>query len=193
MEEKAVAELDPVLTKTGFTKAVEMIYEDMGIQMAKTLGVEKFGGNVQTSGVKKVGYSYWCTANKDMYRCKVENSLNYIDDTYFDAFSNASLLGKLQNLFIGYSRYKYKKISIRVTPVINPNFSTIAVYNCGIVRLSEYLEGGDIISALIYDTEAELCSINKYNNNSVTIEYIRNSSSATPVSNFNIDLIIGFN
>lgn len=98
MKEKAVAELDPVLTKAGFTKAVEMIYEDMGSNMAKTLGVEKFGGNVQTAGVKKAGYSYWCTANKDMYLCKTENSLNYIDNSYFEAFSNASLLGKLQNL-----------------------------------------------------------------------------------------------
>ncbi|WP_297638870.1 hypothetical protein, partial [uncultured Clostridium sp.] len=69
-----------------------------GHRMAQIQGVEKFGGDVQTPGVKKVGYSYWCTANKDFYICKVENSLNYIDNAYFDAFSNASLLGKLQNL-----------------------------------------------------------------------------------------------
>ncbi|MGL5314689.1 MAG: hypothetical protein ACRC92_15670, partial [Peptostreptococcaceae bacterium] len=69
-----------------------------GHRMAQIQGVEKCGGDVQTPGVKKVGYSYWCTANKDFYVCKVENSLNYIDDAYFDAFSNYSLLGKLQSL-----------------------------------------------------------------------------------------------
>lgn len=69
-----------------------------GHRMAQILGVEDFGGDVQISGVKKVGYSYWCTANKEMYKCKVENSLNYIDEAYFDAFSNSALLGKLQNL-----------------------------------------------------------------------------------------------
>lgn len=69
-----------------------------GHRMAQIQGVEKCGGDVQTPGVKKVGYSYWCTANKDFYVCKVENSLNYIDDAYFDAFSNVSLLGKLQIL-----------------------------------------------------------------------------------------------
>ncbi|MGL5349084.1 MAG: hypothetical protein ACRDA0_00690, partial [Cetobacterium sp.] len=69
-----------------------------GYRMAQIQGVENFGGDVQTPGVKKAGYSYWCTANKDFYVCKVENSLNYIDNNYFDAFSNAALLGKLQNL-----------------------------------------------------------------------------------------------
>ena len=69
-----------------------------GHRMAQIQGVEKFGGDVQTPGVKKVGFSYWCTANKDFYVCKVENSLNYIDNAYFDAFSNAALLGKLKNL-----------------------------------------------------------------------------------------------
>ncbi|MGL5901564.1 MAG: hypothetical protein ACRCZO_02675, partial [Cetobacterium sp.] len=69
-----------------------------GHRMAQSLGVEKFGGDVQTAGTKKVGYAYWCTVNKDMYICKVENSLNYIDASYFEAFSNNALLGKLNNL-----------------------------------------------------------------------------------------------
>ena len=69
-----------------------------GHRMAQIQGVENFGGDVQTPGVKKAGYSYWCAANKDFYVCKVENSLNYIDNAYFDAFSNAALLGKFKNL-----------------------------------------------------------------------------------------------
>ncbi|MEG1942025.1 MAG: hypothetical protein RR191_06240, partial [Cetobacterium sp.] len=79
-----------------------------GHRMAQILGVEDFGGDVQNSGVKKVGYSYWCTANKEMYKCKVENSLNYIDEAYFDAFSNAALLGKLKNLLKFKEVYTYK-------------------------------------------------------------------------------------
>ncbi|MGL5931936.1 MAG: hypothetical protein ACRCY7_03375 [Cetobacterium sp.] len=74
-----------------------------GHRMAQSLGVEKFGGDVQTAGTKKVGYAYWCTVNKDMYICKVENSLNYIDAAYFEAFSNNALLGKLNNLIESYS------------------------------------------------------------------------------------------
>lgn len=70
-----------------------------GHRMAQIQGVEKFGGDVQIAGTKKVGYAYWCTVNKDMYICKVENSLNYIDAAYFEAFSNNALLGKLNNLF----------------------------------------------------------------------------------------------
>ncbi|WP_257164516.1 hypothetical protein, partial [Cetobacterium somerae] len=64
--------------------------------------------------------SYWCTANKDFYVCKVENSLNYIDSAYFDAFSNYSLLGKLQNLDDGINSFRqfdtvfYKGISIDI-------------------------------------------------------------------------------
>ncbi|WP_330111830.1 hypothetical protein VSU16_03545 [Cetobacterium somerae] len=186
---------EPAFNKnTAFNKNFGVAQNEVleGSKLAEIYGIEP-GGNLNNTNLKVAGKAYYCTANKKTYKCIANTSINYADAAYFEEISNNDLLGKLQNLFIGYSRYKYKKISIRVTPVINPNFSTIAVYNCGIVRLSEYLEGGDIISALIYDTEAELCSINKYNNDSVTIEYIRNSSSATPVSNFNIDLIIGFN
>lgn len=79
-----------------------------GHRMAQSLGVGKFGGDVQTAGTKKVGYAYWCTVNKDMYICKVENSLNYIDAAYFEAFSNNALLGKLNNL--------EKQEAITITP-----------------------------------------------------------------------------
>ncbi|MCQ9627780.1 hypothetical protein HS141_12690, partial [Cetobacterium somerae] len=91
---KAATSEIPGIVKYGTEAATAL----EGHRMAQIQGVEKCGGDVQTPGVKKVGYSYWCTANKDFYVCKVENSLNYIDSAYFDAFSNYSLLGKLQNL-----------------------------------------------------------------------------------------------
>ena len=95
-----------------------------GHRMAQILGVEDFGGDVQISGVKKVGYSYWCTANKEMYKCKVENSLNYIDGAYFDAFSNAALLGKLQNLSI----FKTNVLTPVLTASSDPNAKVGDVY-----------------------------------------------------------------
>ncbi|MGL5460426.1 MAG: hypothetical protein ACRDBY_12500 [Cetobacterium sp.] len=106
-----------------------------GHRMAQIQGVEKFGGDVQTPGVKKVGFSYWCTANKDFYVCKVENSLNYIDNAYFDAFSNAALLGKLQNLS--------KETSASV--YIEPTFSGAPTRTASVFRK------GSIVTLVVHD------------------------------------------
>ncbi|MGL4954085.1 MAG: hypothetical protein ACRC4Y_01235, partial [Cetobacterium sp.] len=104
---------DKFSKNTAFNKNYGVVSGEVleGHRMAQIQGVEKCGGDVQTPGVKKVGYSYWCTANKDFYVCKVENSLNYIDSAYFDAFSNYSLLGKLQNLFYSYGSAFIKESS----------------------------------------------------------------------------------
>lgn len=108
-----------------------------GHRMAQIQGVEKCGGDVQTPGVKKVGYSYWCTANKDFYVCKVENSLNYIDSAYFDAFSNYSLLGKLQNL-------AYIE-TIRAIPIVSIGNLDIRAYIFNnMVFISSYLDTGSL-------------------------------------------------
>lgn len=97
MEEKAVAELDPILTKAGFTKAVEMIYEDMGLNLSKNLGIE-YGGVLNNTNAKVAGKGYYDTANKKIYKCTANTSINYADAAYFIEVSNNDLLGKLQNL-----------------------------------------------------------------------------------------------
>lgn len=116
-----------------------------GHRMAQIQGVEKFGGDVQTPGVKKVGFSYWCTANKDFYVCKVENSLNYIDNAYFDAFSNAALLGKLQNLSA--TKSITNTFNQTVAGVLAAEFVITAVKVGNVVTLNLYMTplgtGGD--------------------------------------------------
>lgn len=64
----AAAGKEPKFDKNGaFNKNFGVLQNEVleGHRMAQIQGVEKCGGNVQTPGVKKVGYSYWCTANKD--------------------------------------------------------------------------------------------------------------------------------
>ncbi|MGL5278543.1 MAG: hypothetical protein ACRC8M_05585 [Cetobacterium sp.] len=69
-----------------------------GKNMAKILGVEDYGGILNTSDLKKAGWAYYCTQNKYIYECLSDTRLNYADAEFFEPLSNKSLLGKLKNL-----------------------------------------------------------------------------------------------
>ena len=69
-----------------------------GAKLAETLGLE-YGGIVNNNSAKVAGKAYYCTANKAIYKCIQNTSLNYIDANYFEGLSNDKLLGKLQNLY----------------------------------------------------------------------------------------------
>ena len=68
-----------------------------GAKLAETLGLE-YGGIVNNNNAKVAGKAYYCIANKAIYKCIQNTSLNYIDANYFEGLSNDKLLGKLQNL-----------------------------------------------------------------------------------------------
>ncbi|MGL6113494.1 MAG: hypothetical protein ACRC1R_00505 [Cetobacterium sp.] len=71
-----------------------------GSKLAEILGIE-YGGVLNNTNAKVAGKGYYDTANKKIYKCTANTSINYADAGYFIEVSNNDLLGKLQNLCIG--------------------------------------------------------------------------------------------
>ncbi|WP_298066256.1 hypothetical protein [uncultured Cetobacterium sp.] len=68
-----------------------------GSKLAEILGIE-YGGVLNNTSTKVAGKGYYDTANKKIYKCTTNTSINYADAGYFIEVSNNDLLGKLQNL-----------------------------------------------------------------------------------------------
>ncbi|MEG1365272.1 MAG: hypothetical protein RSC71_06900 [Cetobacterium sp.] len=68
-----------------------------GSKLAEILGIE-YGGILNNANAKVAGKGYYDTANKKIYKCTADTSINYADAAYFIEVSNNDLLGKLQNL-----------------------------------------------------------------------------------------------
>ncbi|MGL5616648.1 MAG: hypothetical protein ACRDD2_10550 [Sarcina sp.] len=68
-----------------------------GSKLAEILGIE-YGGVLNNNNQKVAGKGYYDTANKKIYKCTTNTSINYADAGYFIEVSNNDLLGKLQNL-----------------------------------------------------------------------------------------------
>ena len=68
-----------------------------GSKLAEILGIE-YGGVLNNNNQKVPGKGYYDTANKKIYKCTANTSINYADAGYFIEVSNNDLLGKLQNL-----------------------------------------------------------------------------------------------
>ncbi|WP_330111994.1 hypothetical protein VSU16_05075 [Cetobacterium somerae] len=68
-----------------------------GSKLAEILGIE-YGGILNNTNAKVAGKGYYDTANKKIYKCTTNTSINYADAGYFIEVSNNDLLGKLQNL-----------------------------------------------------------------------------------------------
>ena len=58
-----------------------------------------YAGILNVTGVKYIGKTYFCTATKKIYLCKIQNSLTYADLEKFVDISHKGLLDKLENLF----------------------------------------------------------------------------------------------
>lgn len=69
-----------------------------GSKLAEILGIE-YGGVLNNNNQKVAGKGYYDTANKKIYKCTTNTSINYADAAYFIEVSNNDLLGKLQNLY----------------------------------------------------------------------------------------------
>lgn len=85
----------PGITKYGTEESTAL----EGKELARILGVENYGGLVNTVGQKTVGKAYYDTTTKSMYICKQNNSNTYVDNNNYAAFSNSKLLDRLENLF----------------------------------------------------------------------------------------------
>lgn len=68
-----------------------------GSKLAEILGIE-YGGVLNNTNTKVAGKGYYDTANKKIYKCTANTSINYADSAYFEEISNNDLLGKFKNL-----------------------------------------------------------------------------------------------
>ncbi|MEG0840792.1 MAG: hypothetical protein RSF36_04250 [Cetobacterium sp.] len=91
---------EPTFSKnSAFNKSFGVANNEVleGAKLAETLGIE-YGGILNNNSTKIAGKAYYCTANRSIYKCTSNTTLNYTDAGYFIAISNDDLLGKLQNL-----------------------------------------------------------------------------------------------
>ncbi|MGL4866385.1 MAG: hypothetical protein ACRC4T_25110 [Cetobacterium sp.] len=92
--------LDPAFTK--MDQKIESIDSNIDFNLLATLGIP-YGGILNNTNAKVAGTAYYDTANKKIYKCTTNTSINYADAAYFEEISNNDLLGKLQNLTIAKS------------------------------------------------------------------------------------------
>ena len=87
-----------------------------GSKLAEILGIE-YGGVLNNNNQKVAGKGYYDTANKKIYKCTTNTTINYADAGYFIEVSNNDLLGKLQNLsrIISLPTINYKGVIINVS------------------------------------------------------------------------------
>ena len=99
-----------------------------GSKLAEILGIE-YGGVLNNTNTKVAGKGYYDTANKKIYKCTTNTSINYADAGYFIEVSNNDLLGKLQNLdIIKYGTYVHATTSDGSIIGMILNFNRPVVY-----------------------------------------------------------------
>ena len=94
-----------------------------GLYLCRILGIDDlyYGGLISATGLKTKGKAYYDSNTKQIYLCRENNNLNYVDLNKFTAFSNKSLLDKLENLF---------KVS-EIVEVPNSVFSAVKFWRYG--------------------------------------------------------------
>ena len=93
---------EPAFNKnTAFNKEFGVAQNQVleGSKLAEILGIE-YGGVLNNANAKVAGKGYYDTANKKIYKCTANTSINYADSAYFEEISNNDLLGKFKNLLI---------------------------------------------------------------------------------------------
>ena len=133
-----------------------------GKHLNENLGSE-YAGLISTPGVKFVGKTYYCGANKSIFLCKEEKDIDYIDLRYFTDFSHKGLLGKLENLsqetvkgFSGVTRKSYTFGSKILGVTANHNGG-------GIVSLNVKISGNTFIVTDNYPSAVSFIAIIIYN------------------------------
>ena len=120
-----------------------------GKHINENLGSD-YGGLIGSPGIKIMGKTYYCGANKSIFLCKVEKDIDYIDLRYFTDFSHKGLLGKLENLFTVCTKLNTSPISAMNTIPILTNVN-ISKYRTIIFVVDWYTTfGGEINRTLEY-------------------------------------------
>lgn len=105
-----------------------------GSKLAEILGIE-YGGVLNNNNQKLAGKGYYDTANKKIYKCTTNTSINYADAGYFIEVSNNDLLGKLQNLYKFYTR-RNKDLIINIS--LSDNFCIASFFIEATASASEF-------------------------------------------------------
>lgn len=122
-----------------------------GSKLAEILGIE-YGGVLNNNNQKVAGKGYYDTANKKIYKCTTNTSINYADAGYFIEVSNNDLLGKLQNLYNSVTEFYADSTdgNIYIAGVYNTIFKTM------ILRIGS--RNGNFTTT----TEAKIYTFNKH-------------------------------
>lgn len=122
-----------------------------GSKLAEILGIE-YGGVLNNTSTKVAGKGYYDTANKKIYKCTTNTSINYADAGYFIEVSNNDLLGKLQNLYNSVTEFYADSTdgNIYLAGVYNSIFKTM------ILRIGS--KNGNFITT----AEAKVYTFNKH-------------------------------
>ena len=126
-----------------------------GSKLAEILGIE-YGGILNNTNAKVAGKGYYDTANKKIYKCTTNTSINYADAGYFVEVSNNDLLGKLQNLG------KFNEVigNWNVSHLFNNYYLIKGVFSAS-------SSGTTVLFPFLINTNLSLLSHSAYNTNSV--------------------------
>ncbi|MCF0169007.1 MAG: hypothetical protein HUJ87_00785 [Fusobacterium varium] len=86
---------------------------EIDLNLVKILGLE-YGGELNNSNLKQKGKAYWDNVTKSIYKCLVDNNLNYPENTKYAAISNGDLLLKLNTLFY-YNKQTFSYYGLDIT------------------------------------------------------------------------------
>ena len=148
---------DKIDKKSAFNKEFGVAQNEVleGSKLAEILGIE-YGGVLNNNNQKIAGKGYYDNANKKIYKCTTNTSINYADAGYFIEVSNNDLLGKLQNLDIIRSG-----IYIHATTSDGSIIGTILNFNRPVEFASCVHLGTNATVSFIIDSENSNLSIGK--------------------------------
>lgn len=131
LEEELAKKEDKISTKnTAFNKNFGVLEGEVleGHRLAQALGLE-FAGELNNVNLKQAGKAYWDNVNKSIYKCLVDNTLNYAESTKFEALSNHDLLLKLQNLVKVYNPEEVGNLDLNLLTEYRSLMICLNIYN----------------------------------------------------------------
>lgn len=133
------------LDKGTYTKTAGDLKTEIDFNLIKNLGLD-YGGELNNSDLKQAGKAYWDNTTRSIYKCLVDNNLNYPEATKYIAISNVDLLARIQSLCKFYTRKNGDLIM---------NISLIE--NCCIV--SFFIEATNTASEFYFQTNGTLIDL----------------------------------
>ena len=105
--------MDDKLDKGTYPGKASDLKTEIDLNLVKILGLE-YDGELNNSNLKQKGKAYWDNVTKSIYKCLVDNNLNYPENTKYEAVSNNDLLLKLNTLFY-YNKQTFSYYGLDIT------------------------------------------------------------------------------